>query len=191
VAATKPDDDPGWELSPRSLLALVPGFVHLALRGRGSPGTRDGLTMLRELWLGFAVAILAGGVVVVFAAGGASTRPAGGWLPALAVASVLCLLAAEVVGRRPLDCSDRAALAASYRSRFFLRTAFSEAIALFAFVTTLIVGLSWIYWLFLPFTLFGFGRSAPTTGHLRAEQERLRLAGCDLSLVRALRRIPT
>jgi hypothetical protein len=99
-------------------------------------------------------------------------------------------MAVETGGRRPLDCSDPAALAVSYRSRFFLQTAFSQAIALFAFVATFIVGQWWIYWLFVPFALAGSIRSAPTAGHLKAEHERLRLAGCDLSLVRALRSPP-
>jgi hypothetical protein len=186
VAVSNPDEDPGWDLSARTLLMLVPGFVHFALRGRRSSVTRDGLTMIREVWLSFSVAIFLFGVVALLPAG-SPTQPAGGWVTALAVASVLCLIAAEVFGRRPLDCSDLAALATSYRSRFFLRTAFSQAIALFAFAVTLVVGRWWIYWLFLPFTLYGFGRNAPTTGHLSAEQERLGLAGCNLSLVRAVR----
>jgi hypothetical protein len=190
VAVTNPDEDPGWELSPRTLLILVPGSVHFALRGRRSTGTRDGLTEIRDLWLSFSVSVLLGGVVAVLTTGGAPTEPAGGWVAALAVVSVLCLVAAEVFSRRPLDCNDLAALAASYRSRFFLRTTFSEAIALLALVVTLIVGRWWIYWLFLPLALYGFGRNAPTTGHLSAEQERLQLAGCDLSLVRALRGLP-
>jgi hypothetical protein len=188
VAASNPDDDPGWDLSPRTLLILVPGFAHPALRGRRSGRSRDGLTMIREVWLSFSVATILFGMVALLAAE-PPTQPAGPWVTALAVATVLCLTAAEVFGRRPLDCSDLAALATSYRSRFFLRTAFSQAIALFAFAATLIVGRWWIYWLFLPFTLYGFGRNAPTTGHLSAEQERLGLAGCNLSLVRAIRGI--
>jgi hypothetical protein len=185
VAATNPDDDPGWELSPRTLLVFVPGLF----RSRRSPASQDALTTIRQLWLSFPVAIVAVGVVSLLTRG-APTQPAGGWVAVLAVVSVLCLLAAELFGRRPLDCSDLPALAASYRSRFFLRAAFSEAIALFAFVATLIVGQWWIYWLFLPFALYGFGGNAPTTGRVRAEQERLRLAGCELTLVRALRSRP-
>jgi hypothetical protein len=80
------------------------------------------------------------GVVALLIAGGAPTQPAGGWVAAFAVASVLCWAAAEVFGRRPLDCSDLAALAASYRGRFFLRATFSQGTALLAFITTLIVG---------------------------------------------------
>ena len=190
MAATNPDDDPGWELSPRTLLVFVPGFVHFALRSRRSPAAQDGLTGIRKVWLCIPVAILALGVVGLLT-GGASTQPVGVSIAFLAVVSVVCLLAAEVFGRRPLDCSDLAAVAASNRSRFFLRTAFSEAIALFAFVATMIVGQWWIYWLFVPFTLLGFGRNAPTTARVRAEQERLRLTGCELSLVRALRSPPT
>jgi hypothetical protein len=147
--------------------------------------------MIRDVWLRSSVAILLIGAVALPVAGGARTQPAAGWVAELMVASVLCLVAAEVFGRRPLDCSDLAALAARYRGRFFLRAAFSQGIALLAFITTLIVGQWWIYWLFLPFALFGIGRNAPTAGHLEVEQERLRLAGCDLSLIRALRSSPS
>jgi hypothetical protein len=187
VPATRPDEDPGWHLSPRTLLFLVPGFAHVVRRDRRSTVTRDGLTLIREVWLIFTVSMLLFGVVVVLATGGTPTRPAAGWVAAVAVAAVLCLMTAEMFGRRPLDCSDLASLAASYRTRFFLRMALSEAIALFAFAATFIVDQWWIYWLFLPFTLYGFRRNAPTTRHLSVDQERLQLAGCNLSLVLALR----
>jgi len=97
---------------------------------------------------------------------------------------------AEVSSRRPLDCRDLASLAASYRNRFFLRTTLAGASALFAFAVTLIVGQWWIYWLFLPLTLYGCGRNAPSTRHIGADQVRLQRAGCTLSLVRALRSAP-
>jgi hypothetical protein len=116
------------------------------------------------VWLSFTVAVVLFGVVAVLATGGTPAEPAGWWVAALAVVSVLCLTTAEVFGRRPLDCRDLASLAAGYRNRFFLRMACSEAIALFAFVATFIVGQGWIYWLFLPFTLYGFGRNARPPG---------------------------
>jgi len=126
-------------------------------------------------------------VVVVLATTGTRTEPAGPWVVALSLVAVLCLAAAELVGRRPLDCRDENSLIASFRTSFFLRTAMSEVIVLLAFVVTFIVGQWWIYWLFLPFTLFGFGRNAPTVRHLTAAQDRLRRAGCTLSLVGTLR----
>jgi hypothetical protein len=161
----------------------------VALRGRRSAG--DGLTALRNLYLMFTVSILLIGVVVVLATSGAETEPAGVWVAALLAAAVVCLALAEMVGRRPLDCRDLVSLAGSYRNRLFLRLALSDAIALFAFTVTFIVGPWWIYWVFVPFTLFGFFRNAPTTGHLAADQDRLRQAGCTLSLVRALRGEPS
>ena len=179
------DEDPGWELSPRLLLFLVPGLGRLALRGRRPAW--DGLTLLRNLYLTFTASIVLFGVVVVLATSGAETEPAGVWVAALLVVAVLCLAMADMVGRRPLDGRDLVSLAGSYRNRLFLRLALSDAIALFAFMVTFIVGQWWIYWLFLPFTLFGFGRNAPTTRHIAVDQDRLRQAGCTLSLVRALR----
>jgi hypothetical protein len=164
-------------------LFFVPGLAHFALRGR----RLDPLSLLRQIWLSFAVAVLLFGVVVVLATSGSRTEPAGVWVAALSVAAVVCLAAAEIVGRRPLDCRDLSSLAASYRTCFFLRTALSEVIVLLAFAATFIVGQWWIYWLFVPFTLFGFVRNAPTVRHLAAVQDRLRQAGCNLSLVGALR----
>jgi hypothetical protein len=96
VPATRPDEDPGWHLSPRTLLFLVPGFAHVVRRDRRSTVTRDGLTLIREVWLIFTVSMLLFGVVVVLATGGTPTRPAAGWVAAVAVAAVLCLMTAEL-----------------------------------------------------------------------------------------------
>jgi hypothetical protein len=179
------DEDPGWELSPRLLLFLVPGLGRFALRGRRSAW--EGLQALRNLYLMYTVSIFLFGVVVVRATSVVETEPAGVWVAALLVVAVLCLAIADMVGRRPLDGRDLVSLAGSHRNRMFLRLALSDAIALFAFMVTFMVGQWWIYGLFLPFTLFGFGRNAPTTRHIAADQDRLRQAGCTLSLVRALR----
>jgi len=167
------------------LLFLVPGLGRFALRGRRSAW--EGLQALRNLYLMYTVSIFLFGVVVVRATSVVETEPAGVWVAALLVVAVLCLATAEIVGRRPLDCRDLVSLSGSYRNRLFLRLALSGAIALFSFTVAFIVGPWWIYWLLLPFTLFGFGRNAPTTRHLAADQDRLRQAGCTLSLVRALR----
>jgi hypothetical protein len=187
MAATDLDEDPGWRLSPRMLLLLVPGYLRLATHLRPSAKSPDGLTMLRQVWLSFTLAVILFGVVVLFIVPATEAQPAGGWVAALAVVTVFCLTADARLARRPIDCRDLSALAQSYRSRFFLRTALSQMIVLIAFVATFVVGQWWICWLYLPFTLYGFGRNAPTPGRVRAEQDQLRLTGCQRSLVRALR----
>jgi hypothetical protein len=186
MAHGHPDEDPGWRISPRFLLLLVPRYVTFALRRDGSA---DMLSLLRDVWLSFATMMIIVGVVVIFVARTA-TQPAGGWVLAVALVAGLCLVAQAVVGRRTLDCSDPASLAQSYRSRFFLRTAFAELIPMCAFIATFIVGQWWLYWMYLPFALYGFALNAPTPSRVRAEQEQLALAGCSLSLVRALREPP-
>jgi hypothetical protein len=187
MAASGADEDLGWEVSGRTLLMFVPGYVRLERRRRRSTGTWDGLAEIRDFWLTLTVAVLLFGVVVALVMRGAQPAPAGVWVTVLVAASVLSLIAARTVGRRPLDCRDLASLGASYRSRFFLQMACYEALALLAFIATFSVGRWWIYWAFLPVTLYGFVRTAPTTKHLIGDLERLRLAGCNLSLVRALR----
>lgn len=187
MAGPDPDEDPGWHLSPRLLRFLVPGYLRYSQRRRHAGTEPDGLTTIREVWTSFTAAVVLIGVVAPVVGGEPDTGSISFWVAVLAVASVLGLMAAERLGQRPLDCTGPAALAGSYRTRFFLRTALSESIALVAFVLAILAGRWWVYWLFLPFTLYGFGRNAPTSGHLEADQERLRLAGCQLSLVGALR----
>jgi hypothetical protein len=167
------------------LLFLVPGYLRFAVNRRAKGG--DGLEMLRQVWASFAAALLLIGVVALVIAPGLSRASATPWLPALAVATTALLAAEHWALERPLVCTDLPALAASYRSRFFLAVAFSEAVALFAFVGTVVTGRSRLYWLFLPFSLLGHFRTAPTPGRLRRAQDGLSLQGCPLSLVRALR----
>jgi hypothetical protein len=111
--------------------------------------------------------------------------------PALAVSivvgvGVICLALQRIVPG-PLDCSTPATLAATYRTRFFLRIAFAEACSLVAFALYISIGPGWVYAVGLAFTLFGFTVAAPTGARLRADQDALSLSGCTLSLVAALR----
>jgi hypothetical protein len=111
--------------------------------------------------------------------------------PALAVpivvgVGVICLALQRILPR-PLDCSTPATLAATYRTRFFLRIAFAEACSLIAFAVYISIGPGWVYAVGLAFTLFGFAFAAPTVARVRADQDALSLSGCTLSLVAALR----
>ena len=96
------------------------------------------------------------------------------------------VIAAEVVGRRPLDCSTPAALAGSYRTRFFVRLALGEASALIGFVALFVVDSPVPYFVGAVFTAIAFARLAPTRAHLAADQAALRRRGCNLDLVATL-----
>ena len=109
------------------------------------------------------------------------------WIVALSVLAATCLVAEEIFGRRLLDGNDPERLSLAYRTRFFIQVAFSELIALGAFVATFITGQWWVYWLFLPFASLGLWRAAPTKAHLLREDEQLRAAGCPVSLTGVLR----
>lgn len=170
-------------MSPRMLLFLVPGYLQSTTRHGDK---RDGLELTRQVWMSFTSALILIGVVVLFIA----TTPTGSgtpWAVGLAVATVVLHAAVTWALSKPLSCADLAALAGSYRTRFFLTLAFSQAIALLAFVAAVVVGRWSVYWAFVPFALIGNMRAAPTRAHLAAEQEKLRSSGCSLSLVRALR----
>jgi hypothetical protein len=152
--AAGPSRDPGWRdvITPWLVVGLVVGMipfvggrlVQRALRGRD----QGGLLALRQLFLHFLVAVFLIGVVAGVV--DLDERPSGTEQQVAVILLVAlgcaCLAAAEWFGRKPLDCSDDAPLAAGYRSRFFLRIAFSEAVALFGFVAVVVVGRWWLYW---------------------------------------------
>lgn len=161
-------NDPGW-------------------RPRLAAGTPDGLLLLRSMFVSFCAAIVLIGVATVLIVGDAD----GSVSPALGVLlTALAGFVAQTVARsfdRPLDCSSDQALAGSYRTRFFLRLAFSEVAALVGFVLSILSGSLLPYVVGMVGTLAGFARLAPTTAHLEADQQALTVAGCGRSLVPALR----
>jgi hypothetical protein len=182
------DDDPGWRLSPRMLLMLVPFMGSLLLRSGRGPGN-DGLDGLRQVWTSFvASAVLFGVVLLLVVPKDIDRAPAGPGVAALVVIAAACFAVVPIV-ERPLRGDDATALAESYRTRFFLRTAFAQAPALFAFIAVFLVNQVWVYWVILPLAIAAYVRNAPTSGHLERDQWNLSQRGCDVSLVRALRGI--
>jgi hypothetical protein len=183
------DDDPGWGISWRTLLyALVPQLGMARDRRMAETGTIDGLLALRRVFVSFVIAIVLMGVVVVFLDSGGEPPDD----PQTAVAVVLLALGAgsATIGprlARPLDCTSDATLANGYRTRFFLRIAFSEAAALLGFVAFFLTSAWWPYPLGAAIALAGFARAAPTAAHLAADQDELATRGCGRSLVNALR----
>jgi hypothetical protein len=89
---------------------------------------------------------------------------------------------------RPLVCADEHVLAATYRSRFFLRVAVSHAAALVGFVGAIMVGAVWAYLLGLLIAALGLSRAAPSRRNIAHDEEQLQVAGCGLSLLSALQR---
>jgi F0F1-type ATP synthase membrane subunit c/vacuolar-type H+-ATPase subunit K len=174
-------DDPGWPKWWNQLrLLLIPTRSSLA-------SVSDGLVLLRGLFLRFCYAIALIGVVRVILGdlSKGDSKP-GLALVVVVAAGVGCLVVQSFVGA-PLDCTSDDKLASSYRSRFFLRVAFSEAPAMIGFAVSISFGPLWIYFVGASFAAVGFIRVAPSKAHLAADQRKLSLARCGRRLVPALR----
>jgi hypothetical protein len=180
----RPDDDPGWPLKPLALLGL---FVP-ALAIRRAQRSGDALVALRSLFMAFVGAVCLIGVVVLILGDMTDGDPR----PEVSVPIVICAGVASLVlprvVKRPLDCSSPETLAATYRTRFFLRMAFSELPALVAFAVNISFGPVWVYFVGLGFALIGMATLAPTRRHLAHDQQQLNGNGCRYSLVTVLRR---
>lgn len=175
------DEDPGWPLGWRVLILIVPGMLqHQIRQARG-----DGLLMLRNVFASFVLAIVMFGVVLIFIPVPLQVSP-WPWLFAVLVIAAVSITASKVF-ERPLDCTSDASLAGSYRTRFFLRIAFAEAIALFAFVFYFLTGPLWIYYVGAAIALARMLPQAPTSAALVRDQDDLTARGCSRSLVSALR----
>lgn len=163
---------------------LIPGVA--IVRAQRTAGT-DGLVVLRSLFLSFATAIvlIAGVVLLIGDVTTGTVRTALGVGIVLVMAGVS--FAAQAIAMRTLDGSSDQALGESYRTRFFLRIALSEAIGLVGFVVGLAVGPWWAYFLAAALSLASLSRVAPTRAHLASDQDALSLAGCTRSLVDVLR----
>jgi F0F1-type ATP synthase membrane subunit c/vacuolar-type H+-ATPase subunit K len=184
TAADDPSRDPGWPSGPTLLTLLIPGAVYRQSRRAAS----DGLYSMRLVFISFVMAIILIGVVVQFMRfEGGTAWP---WLVALGVAAVASIIATKVADR-PLDCSSPTTLASTYRTRFFLRLAFAEAVAMLGFVFSFTSQTAWVYLPAAAFTLYRFWTvAAPSRAALVADQRRLKVRGCQLSLVAALRSVP-
>lgn len=183
------DDDPGWRPALGGLAwGLVPGLA--IRRARRSGG--DALLVLRGLFLSFCAAVvLVGVVVVILSAGEGLDGSADGTTVGIGVALAGLVLLVASAWRRPLDGSSDAALAESYRRRFFLRMALAEAAALLGFAGFILSGNPAVYALGAAFTAIGFVLMAPTAGNLARDEEAVRArSGTGHSIVRALRATP-
>jgi hypothetical protein len=97
------------------------------------------------------------------------------------------LAAAVRLSSRPLNCTSPTTLVGSYRSRFFVRLAFSEFSMLLGFVLVFIAANPLPYFVGATLTALGFAWLAPTKANLARDQKQLVTAGCGIDLVSALR----
>jgi hypothetical protein len=188
-----PTSDPGWRAALRiAAWALIPGFGITLQQRRAASGRVDGLTMLRSLFLSFSGAlVMIGGVVAVLTNFSNLNRdrtgsPAAVAAGVLAVIGVGTLVASAKLGR-PLPATSLSELGGAYRTRFFLRLAFSEAAALCGFVAYIITGRWWMYPLGAAFAAAGFSRLAPTAANLAGDQDQITASGSGLSVIAAVR----
>ena len=177
-----PNDDPGWPHGPSMFVFLIPGAVPWYLRRRG---TGDGLLVLRQVFISFPVALVLVGIAL------APIRLQGGslvpWLPILIALAIVSLVGERVI-EKPLDCATDATLAGTYRTRFFLRIAFADAVALYGFCFAFIGAPKWIYYAAAGMTLVRLWTGvAPTRSALARDQDILNRSGCGRTLVAALR----
>lgn len=186
------DDDPGWAITWRALLWMLVPRVGLQRQiKRAKEGQADALLVLRQIFVSFCLMIAVLGVVLLVLYPG-SEKPADA-PTGVAIGLLVVGAATVVVGRlaeRPLDCTDDETLASSYRVRFFLRVAFSNAVALIGFVGFFLTYAWWNYPIGAAIAAMGLRRAAPTSARLAANQEELATRGCGLSLVHALQQPP-
>jgi hypothetical protein len=177
--------DPGWSEAIRGAwVFVVPGAIQYRMRKAAKRGT-DGLVLLRSLFIGFASSIVLFAVVVTFLNPPARDPTVSAWVAfGLAAIGLLVIFGVIPLIERPLECES---LAAQFRTRFFLRIACSESVALLAFVLIFNVGPAWLYYVGGVISLLGFARYAPTERNLMRDQSDLHARGCDQSLIAALR----
>ena len=173
---------PGWHFTPR---ALLPFQLQRRLRRTGE----DPLIELRNTYVSFPLSLVVFGLVLPLILPFRGAHSGIVWLIAsgvLAVANLTVLTRFE----RSLPCDSEAALAAAYRSRFFLRIAFADTTAVVGFVGAFSGTGSWVYYAAVLMALPALLRAAPTRSALVRDQDELTARGCNLSLVAAIRRTP-
>lgn len=174
--------DPGWR---PAMAGLLP-FANLTLRTSTGDRNNNGLIVTRRLFVAFVMTFMLTGAIAA-ATAPKVTRSVDATLMALVVVAVG--VTGQIVARvlsRPLRIENAAALGGSYRSRFLLRVACSEASVLAGFAGVLITGNVGLYLLGAAFTLAGCVWFAPTRANLERDQRDLDSRGSRFDLSAAL-----
>ena len=184
------DDDPGWPVSPRMVLFMIP-LVGLFYRRRPPTRREDGLVLLRQLFVTFCSTVVMFGIVLgaLYPSSKPPTDPPNAVIAAFLIFGGIGVLWSSRF-EPPVKCTSDATLAATYRARFFFRIAFSQAAALFGFVGFFLTYDWWPYPVGVMIAAYGLSHAAPTRSNLRRDQERLTEQGCFRPLVQALRSVP-
>jgi hypothetical protein len=159
----------------------------------GFRGRTDGLTGLRQVFVFLlsALWLLLVLLYYIFVDRDAAEALPAGWSAAgLALYGVVALLLTRWARSRPLDAESATALAGSYRNNFFKGIAFSESVALAAFVSVFLSNRLWIYLIGLAFSMIGFAMIVPTRGNIERKQQEIMAQGSPLSLGDALMHAP-
>jgi hypothetical protein len=151
--------------------------------------TSDGLVLTRQLFVAFSSSLVWVGVfLLLFDLGGSNdgSIEVSTAIVVVGLSGIAALVAARAISR-PLNCTSPSTLVGSYRSRFFLRLAFSEFSMLLGFVLVFFSANPLPYFVGAACTALGFAWLAPTKANLARDQEQLVTAGCGIDLVSALR----
>jgi hypothetical protein len=151
----------------------------------------DGLRVIR---LVFAAVLLALSLFIymlyaITEEAGTARVPA--WVaPSVAVYGLGAVAAVSWLRSRPLDISDAASLAGSYRRVFYRSLWLAESAAWVGFGVVFLTSELWPYLEGLAFALVGLALIAPTGRDLERRHQQITAQGSPLSLVEALRTTP-
>jgi hypothetical protein len=144
------------------------------------------LQQLRLMFFAYCGAVVLIGAVAAFVVD-ADDPPLSVTMAAVIVAVVgLASLVLPSAIPTALDGSSAECLAATYKTRFFVRMAIAETVALVGFVLMFLTGSVVPFVAALPFTAVGFARAAPTDGNLQRDQDALNATGAMTDLRTAL-----
>lgn len=186
------EDDPGWPWARRKVSGSPLGDSTDPPDGRRPPVPGAALMAIRVIFSAFVTGVVLFGIVTVVAVSGQKTKPAAQSLAfpliVLGISAVMVLVALKI--KIKLDCSSEESLSSTYRGRFVIRAAIAEGAALLGIVGFLAAAQWWMVPVVMIIGAVGFASTAPTTGSIRREQERLQAAGCQYSLMAALNGSP-
>jgi hypothetical protein len=181
-------EDPGWWPSLRGLRWYPIRIVGELMNVRAWRKERNGLIVLRSVFLGLLVTLFLFLVPLTF------VGPWDGddrWVPwAVVVIGIASLAWVARIRRRPLPTTSPEALARHYRALFFIGVSAAADAALLGFVGVFLSGSLWIYLVGLAFGLVGLWMIAPTRSDIERRQREITAAGSPLSLLDALISVP-
>ena len=181
--------DPGWRPVIRAFLPTFLATFFLGGLGAFNQGGRDGLTVLRSLFLSLLSSGVLIAVVLFFIADRVS--PDETWvIPAGVALSLLSIVVPNVVMRRTPEATDEGKFAGWYRTSFFLAFALCEVWYLIAFVLCFMVDAMLPILIALPGFVVGMLSIGPTRRNLENLQRRVAATGSAIGVVAALKNAP-